>query len=60
MTKNRCDLTAVEKSELHVETDEPQSASVLIHSKTAEAAAVRDPAARPVFGPQAWPPIGHW
>lgn len=50
----------MEKSELHVETDEPQSASVLIHSKTAEAAAVRDPAARPVFGPQAWPPIGHW
>lgn len=56
MTENQCDLTAVEKGKLHVQTDEPQSASVLIQSKTTEAAAVRDPAAHPVFRRRPAPP----
>lgn len=60
MTENQCDLTAVEKSELQVQTDEPQSALVLLQSKPAEAAAVRDPATICLFGPPAWPPINRW
>ena len=56
MTENQCDLTAVEKSKLHVQTDELQSASVLIQSKTTKAAGVHDPAAHPVFGRQPGPP----
>lgn len=49
-TGNQCDLTAVRKNRIHVETVERQSPSVRIQSKTQKRPAILDPVACFLFG----------
>lgn len=53
MTENQCEVTAVRKTRIHVETVERQSPWALIQSKTPKGPALFDPAACFLF--QAWP-----